>query len=231
MSSNQFWTSQLEARLQAWHSLQQLAGQTKAAPCITIAREFGCQGYPLAQRLVDRFNARTAGDPWILIGRQVLDEVAKLSGYTVEQIEKSQDTPPSLKAIFSMFLDRSRAEETEVFTHMRSVIRGFARRGNCVILGRGGVYAAQDLKNCIHVRLVADADFRLEKIMDTYSLSQEEAREHVAAHQKQRDEFIARFTGADITNPRLYHLLLNNSRLDIDKIADVVEEYLMRYTL
>ena len=150
-----FWTPQLEAKLQAWHRMQQLVDLEKPAPCFTIAREFGCQAYPLAEELVRRLNARTSGTPWVIIDRQVLDEVAKLSGYSVEQIEKSQDTPASLKALFSMFLDNSRAEETEIFTHMRSVIRGFAKRGNCILIGRGAAFVAQDLPNCIHLRLVA----------------------------------------------------------------------------
>ena len=130
MANKDFWSPQLEAKLHAWHQIQQIADLKKPAPCFTIAREFGCQAYPLAEALIKRLNARVAGEPWLIIGQQVLDEVAKLSGYSVGQIEKSQDTPSSLKAIFSMFLDSSRAEETEVFTHMRNVVYGFAKRGN-----------------------------------------------------------------------------------------------------
>ncbi len=124
MSLQSIWTPQQEAKLHAWHSMQQIVDQSKPAPCFTIAREFGCEAYPLAEKLVTRLNSHVAGEPWVIVGRELLDEVAKLSGYSVEQIEKSQDTPASLKAIFSMFLDNSRAEETEVFTHMREVIRG-----------------------------------------------------------------------------------------------------------
>ncbi|MCK5912893.1 MAG: cytidylate kinase-like family protein, partial [Desulfuromusa sp.] len=162
MGTKNLWTPQQEAKLQAWHRMQEVVEQGKPAPCFTIARDFGCQAYVLAEELISRLNARVAGDPWVIIGRQVLDEVAELSGYTVEQIERSQDTPSSLKAIFSMFLDGSRAEETEVFTHMRSVIRSFAKRGNCVLVGRGSVFAVQDLPNCINLRLVAPVEFRIQ---------------------------------------------------------------------
>ena len=174
MANRDFWTPQLEAKLQAWHQIQQIADEQKPAPCFTIAREFGCQAYPLAEELVRRLNARVAGEPWVVIGQEILDEVARLSGFSVDQIEKSQDTPNSLKAIFSMFLDNSRAEETEVFAHMRNVIRGFAKRGNCVLVGRGGVFAAADLPNCIHLRLVAPYDFRVKKIMNMHQMSQAE---------------------------------------------------------
>lgn len=224
-----FWTPQLEAKLQGWHRLQQVVGEEKPAPCFTIAREFGCQAYPMAEALIKRLNARVAGEPWVIIGRDILNQVAELSGYSVEQIEKSQDTPNSLKAIFSMFLDHSRAEETEVFAHMRSVIRGFAKRGNCVLIGAGAVFATQDLRNCIHLRLVASYDFRLRKIMSGHGLDRTEAKRFIELHQKQRDDFIHRFAAdGRIDDARLFHLVINNERLEVDKIAELAEEYLIR---
>ncbi|MCD6581470.1 MAG: cytidylate kinase-like family protein [Desulfuromusa sp.] len=230
MAPKSLWTPQQDAKLQAWHRMQQVVDQEKPAPCFTIAREFGCQAYPLAEELIKRLNARVAGEPWVIVGRQILDDVAEVSGYTVEQIEKSQDTPSSLKAIFSMFLDSSRAEETEVFAHMRSVIRSFARRGNCVLVGRGCVLAVQDLPNCINLRLVADSEFRIQKIMKIYNLSEKEAKAYIALHQQQRDDFIGRFASGNIADPLLYHLVVNNAHMDVVKIAELAEEYMIRYT-
>jgi len=223
-----FWNPQQEAKLLAWHKMQQVADVRKPAPSFTIAREFGCQAYPLAEALVKRLNARTSGEPWVVVGKQVLDEVAKLSGYSVEQIEKSQDTPASLKAIFAMFLDSSLAEETAVFAHMREVMRGFARRGNCVLVGRGGVFAAQDLPNCIHLRLVASYEFRVQKIMTSHGLNRADAEKYIDLHQHQREDFVRRFADGQIDNPLLYHLVINNSRLPIDKVAEIVEEYMVK---
>jgi len=223
-----FWSPQQEAKLQAWHKMQQVADVKSPASSFTIAREFGCQAYPLAEALVRRLNAKTGGEPWVVVGKQVLDEVARLSGFSVDQIEKSQDTPSSLKAIFAMFLDSSHAEETEVFVHMRAVMRGFARRGNCVLVGRGGVFAAQDLPNCIHLRLVAPHEFRVQKIMTSHHMNRPDAEKYIDLHQQQRDDFVRRFADGQIDNPLLYHLVFNNSRMHVDKIAKVAEEYMVR---
>jgi len=223
-----FWSPQQEAKLYAWHKMQQKAEMDKPAPCFTVAREFGCQAYPFAEALVNRLNAQNSGAPWVVIGKQVLNEVARLTGYSVDQIEKSQDTPQSLKAIFAMFLDNSRAEETEVFAQMRTVLRGFAKRGNCVLVGRGAVYAAQDLKNCIHLRLVAPYDFRVKKIMSSHEMSREDAERYIALHQEQRTDFVRRFADGRIDDPLLYHLVVNNSRIPVEKIAELAEGYMMK---
>ena len=227
MATRTLWDPQQEAKLLAWHKMQ-MAAKMKKAPCITIAREFGCQAYPLAEKLAERLNAKAGGESWVIIGKEVLDEVAKLSGYSVEQIERSQDTPASLKAIFSMFLDRSRAEETEIFTHMKNVMRDFARRGNCILIGRGGVFAAQDLANCVHLRLVAPHSFRVQKIMRVHSLTETEAEEYLASHEKQRSDFMRRFAEGDAEDPRLYHLVLNNERLSLETMAEIADQALLK---
>lgn len=228
MANRDFWTPQLEASLHAWHQIQQIADEKKPAPCFTIAREFGCQAYPLAEALAGRLNSRVAGEPWVVVGKEILDEVARLSGFSVEQIEKSQDTPSSLKAIFSMFLDSSRAEETQVFAHMRNVIQSFAKRGNCILVGRGAVFATQDLPNCVHLRLVAPYEFRVQKIMASHQMDRAEAAAFIELHQKQRDDFIKRFADGHPEDPLFYHLVINNGRFGVDVAAELIEEYMIR---
>ena len=225
------WTPQQEAKLNAWHKMQMNVEPGSPAPCFTISREFGCQAVAVAEALVKRLNSRVAGGPWVVVGRELLEEVAKLSGYSVEQIEKSQDTPASLKAIFSMFLDKSRAEETEVFSHMRRVMREFACRGHCVLVGRGGVFAVQNIPNCINLRLVAPAEFRIKKIMHVHKLDEEDAISYIGLHQQQRDDFIHRFADGNINDPLLYHLIINNAHLGVERIAELIEEYMIRYAI
>lgn len=228
MVKHNVWTPQMDAKLQAWHKLQQVADQARPAPCFTLTREFGCQAYPLAEALIKRLNARTPGQPWVVVGRQVIDEVAELSGFSVDQIEKSQNIPASMKAIFSLFLDSSSAEETEVFAHMRRVIRGFAKRGNCVLVGRGATHVTQDLSNCIHLRLVAPLKFRVDNISRKYNMNETEARAHIDRLQAQRENFVERFVNEKPNDPALYHLVLNNARMGVEGLAAVVDDYMLR---
>ncbi len=228
MIKSNVWTPQMEAMLQAWYKEQQLDDKGKPAPCVTLTREFGCQAYALAEALQKRLNARTEGEPWVIVGRQVIDEVAKLSGFTNEQIEKSENTPASLKSIFSMFLDLSSAEETEVFAHMRSVIRGFAKRGNCIIVGRGAPHITQDLANCVHLRLVAPMQYKIDHISRKFSMNLDQAREHIDRLQGQREAFVQRFVDESSDDPKLYHLIMNDARMNTEGLAQLVDEYMHR---
>jgi len=209
-----------EARLAAWHrQAQARKAQGRAeGPCITISREFGCQAYPLAAELVSRL-----GESWSVIDREILEEVAKLSGFTIEQIERSRDTPAVLKSIFAMFLDSSRAEETELSTHLRHAICKFAAAGHCIIVGSGGVFMAREMKNIFHLRLIAPLEFRINKVMKSYDMGREQAIELVNLHQQQRDNFVTRLAGSRLDDPLLYHLVLNNKLLTPQQMAAIVE--------
>ena len=85
------------------------------------------------------------------------------------------------------------------------------------------------MPNCINLRLVATTEFRIQKIMKSHRLSEKDAIEFVALHQRQRDDFIRRFADKLVADPLLYHLVINNARLDIVKIAELAEEYMIRY--
>ena len=56
MAINNLWTPQQEQKLQAWHRMQQVVDLGEPSPCFTIAREFGCEAYPLAEELTKRLN-------------------------------------------------------------------------------------------------------------------------------------------------------------------------------
>ncbi len=214
-----------EARLAAWHhQVQARKDQGRGVgPCITISREFGCQAYPLAAEL-----ARRLGEPWVVVDREILEEVAKASGFSMEQIEKSRDTPPALKAIFAMFLDNSHAEETQLFEHLQRAIRKFAGAGHCIVVGSGGVFATRGMRNSFHLRLVAPLPFRVAKIMKSHQLEEQQAADFVSLHQKQRDDFVARLAGERLDDPLRFHLVLNNGFFSPEQMAVIVEHGLQQ---
>ncbi len=228
MARDSIFSFRDEARLAAWHRQAQTRKDQGRGegPCVTISREFGCQAFPLAREL-----ANCLGDTWSVIDREMLEEVARISGFTVEQIEKTRDTPALLKAIFAMFLDSSRAEETELSTHLRQVICKFADAGNCIIVGGGGVFTTQGMKNMFHLRLVAPLEFRISKIMQTHSQDRLQATDFVSQHQKQRENFESRLTGRRLDDPLLYHLVLNNGMLTPEQMAAIAVQGLAQLGL
>src|SRR5512140_3089313 len=45
-------------------------------PTVTISREFGCEAYPAAEKL-KKILEEKSGEPWALVDRTLIDEVAR----------------------------------------------------------------------------------------------------------------------------------------------------------
>jgi cytidylate kinase len=226
--------SGIEKRLQTWNewAQRQVKDDKTLKPCITISREFGCQAYPLAETLHKRLNKLAEGkEEWTMLDRLLLEKIAKESGYSKPELEYVTKVNPTFRSMISTFMGKEHAEPFEVFTYIRKTIRYFAKAGNSIIVGRGGVCLTQDLPNVLHVRLVAPLSFKLGIIMRILDLTENEAREHIEARQGERDNFTRHFTKMDLTNPHLYHLIINNDKSTLEQIADIIITRLKSLTL
>ena len=226
--------SSIEKRLQTWNEWAQRQAEDDKTlkPCITISREFGCQAYPLAEILYKRLNKLAEGkEEWTLLDRLLLEKIAEESGYSKPELEYVTKVNPTYRSMILTFMGKEHAEPFEVFTYIRKTIRYFAKTGNSIIVGRGGVCLTQDLPNALHVRLVAPLSFKVGIIMRNLDLTENEAREHIEARQGERDNFTRHFTNMDLTNPHLYHLIINNEKSTLEQIADIIITQLKSLTL
>lgn len=220
-------TPGIENRLSAWNEMarRQPLEKKTSRPFVTISREFGCQAYPLAEILHKRLNESAEGeDEWIVLDRLLLEKIAAESGFLKAELEYITQVNPVLQTLVMTFLGRKHSDPFVVFTYIRKTIRYFAKAGNSIIVGRGGVSLTQDLPQAFHVRLVAPLSFKLGIIMKNLGLTEEEAKAHIEARQFERDEFTQHFTQTDLSNPYLYHLLINNEKSSLDQIADIIME-------
>lgn len=212
-------TPEMDQRIQAWlgHARKNREEDQNPGRCVTISREFGCQGYPVAQALMKRLNA--AGGKkgiWIVLDRKLLEAIAEQSGFKPMDIQHTSRANPLLHSMFSLFMEADSAKPLEVFTFTKKAVRHFAKTGNSIIVGRGGVNLTQDLDNCLHVRLYATLKFRLANCQKTFGVSAGEAREYLDAHQHERDKFLRHFTQQDLREPTQYHLEINKARWNAD---------------
>jgi len=215
----------IEKRVNTWSELTLRWAREKkgSKPCVTLSREFGCQAYPLAETLHKRLNEQSSDEEtWTLLDRLLLEKIARESGYENSELKYITQVNPTFQSMLTTFLGREHAEPFEVFSYIKKMIRYFAKAGNSIIVGRGGVCLTQDLPNVLHVRLMAPLSFKLKAIIDYLGFTEQEARDHIAARQAERDEFTRHFTKMDLSDPHLYHLLINNEKHTIGEMADII---------
>ena len=192
---------------------------------LTISREFGAGGRTLGKRVAKELGYTLVDEDIV----QMVAERAKVSKKTVKSMEKEaggsllrfMNYLISQKQI-NRILDNNRGyidEEIYVNT-LQEIINDLAEEGNCIIVGRGGQYVLRNHPTAYHLLLVAAHADRVKFMMQNYNMKEDQAAYTIRVHGKRRRNLYRKFGKEDYDDPLLYHLVLNMSKLSMDKATE-----------
>lgn len=216
----------VDRRLSAWVGLQSRLSERKQParrPTVTISRQFGCEGYPLAESLQEQLAIRT-GETWSVFDKALIERVSRETHLSEQLLANLGDTSRSLDKLASVIPGwRTHDEAYEILARY---IVSIAEEGNAIVVGRGGAVVTQHLANCFHVRLEAPYEHRVQSIQQRLGVSKEEAERLVQEHQKSRERFLEQFLHCSISDPRFYHAIFNTSKNTLERITRSVLDLL-----
>ncbi len=97
-----------------------------------------------------------------------------------------------------------------------------AQTGNVIIIGRAANIITEKLKNTFHVRLIAPVEDRIKRVQEVHNKSKEEAINYIKKEDANRKNYVSANFHKDVTNPLLYHLVLNTSLAGYDLTAEII---------
>ncbi|HUK81394.1 MAG TPA: cytidylate kinase-like family protein [Verrucomicrobiae bacterium] len=217
--------ARISAHVQAWEKIRPLGKhqQLETYPFVSISREFGCEALPLAQRLTEVLNERCRPSiPWVAYDRELLDKVA-------DELHLRRDILDSLDGrrldtmseLFDNIINRKVADAV-VVRKLAEVIRSLAVHGHAVLVGRGSSFVTQDLKNGLHVRLVAPRAWRIARIAADRNIPGHDAEKIVDEGEKQRHNYITTYFVFDPHSPFPHDLVVDNSRFNLVQLGEIV---------
>lgn len=194
---------------------------------ITISRQFGAGGRTLGKMIAEKLEYRFLDE---LIIKEIAKE-AKVSKNTVISLERSAGG--TISKLISSLLSRDYMErltgegkgymDEQVYVDvLHEVITKLAAEDNVVLMGRGGQYILQDVPNVFHILLVADMPDRIAFMRRFYRLSDRQAEDAVNNGAKRRANLYRRMGKQDYDRPELYHLVINHSKVALEKARDLV---------
>lgn len=166
---------------------------------ITISREMGSGGIPIAHRAAEKLG-------YTLIDGEAIARVAGKYGLTPEAIEITDEKPPA----FVEKLDEKMAVDLQL---IELIILEYALKGNVIIYGRGGQDLLKDINSVLRVRIIAPFEERVERWAEREWLDPDLARILVRKSDQQRAGFIKYYFDRDWDDPIHYDLVINTSRL------------------
>lgn len=215
----------VERRLSTWVSLSERRGgkePLETRPTITISRTFGCEAFPLSERLKELLEARTA-EPWIIYDKALLERVSRDERLSMQLLEGLGG--PSRAADTIGYLFPAHLHQDVVFRRVAKHILRVSELGNAIVVGRGGAIITQKLANCYHFRLDASVEFRVASMARRMEIPEREAQRLVQEHDKKREKLLEDCLHASVADPRYYDAIFNNARRSIGDIAECIVAY------
>lgn len=218
----------IESRLAGWEKIQQRLAHAREArirPTITLSRQFGCEGFPLAEFLKERFE-EASGEPWNIYDKSLIEKVAQDEDIALGLLKNLGDMTRALEALG--LYPSTHVTHDAAFEKVAKAIVQIAAVGNAVIVGRGGAILCRDMRNCFHFRLEATLEWRIASIVKRMDLGQKEAEEMVKSNTKLREKFVSSCLGQTVSDLKHYDAIFNNERHDIQEIGFAIFAYVQR---
>ncbi|HMW04055.1 MAG TPA: cytidylate kinase-like family protein [Leptospiraceae bacterium] len=138
---------------------------------ITISREYGCPGIPIANEVSKALTATNKAE-WSVVDKQIVNQAAEeldIPAKLIDQIAKSK--PKGVfEELFLAFSDIHLPSDLKIKKTIARILRTVALHGNVVILGRGGAVLARDLQKAVHVHLHASVSWRIGRVKNLENL-------------------------------------------------------------
>jgi len=192
---------------------------------ITVDREYGSGAASIAAKLAARLG-------WKLWDELLTSEIARIMGCdcpTVEEREERRDAlhyrlfKAFLRGSFEGTLNAQRVKMVDadcIRQASEKVVRDVAKRGHCVIVGRGSAYYLQSNPEAFHVFIYAPFEQKVQRLREM-GKSEEEAHVLAETVDQDRTAFIKQYFKVDWPFREIYHLMIN-STLGDDVVVDTI---------
>ena len=175
---------------------------------ITISREMGSGGIPIAHRAAEKLG-------YLLIDGEAIARVAPEYGLSPDSLEKADEKPPP-------FVEKLDAQvEVDLF-QIELIVLEYALKGNVIIYGRGGQDLLKGIESVLRVRIIAPFEDRIERWAEREWLDPDLARVLVRKSDQQRAGFIKYYFDRDWSDPLGYDLILNTQHLSEETAVKLI---------
>ena len=166
---------------------------------ITISRQLGSLGTEIAQEVAIKLNYEH-------VDKEKIGEIVANFGFGMLELEKFDEKKPPFWDSFSF-------QRTNFLHAIQAAIYDFARKGQVVIVGRGGQVLLRNLPGTLHVRIFAPFDLRVKRLVWSKRADEKYAVRMLRQIDHDSEGYIQSFFHFDWNDASLYDLLINTEKL------------------
>ncbi|NWF53387.1 MAG: cytidylate kinase family protein [Syntrophaceae bacterium] len=179
---------------------------------ITVSRQMGSLGTEIAQKVAEVLQ-------YDFVDKEKMAEALATYGLPEPDLDKFDEKKPPV-------WDSLQVQRRKFLHFLQAVIYDYARKGNVIIVGRGGQVLLKDLPGAFHLRFVAPFEVRLRRFIERGGGDEKQATRILRRSDRDSAGFIRSFFDVDWDDPALYDLVINTRRLTQDMAVQMVLDFI-----
>ena len=150
---------------------------------ITISRQFGALGRTIAQHMAQSLGIE-------FYDRDIVEKTAKRMGLPVSEISKEEERSGGFfsEKRYPLGMGPVSMQE-EIFQTQTNIIRDFASKDSCIIVGRCSDYCLKDMDRVLNIYVYAPVEKRVENCTSILGMDEKTARKMVQEVDKAREGY------------------------------------------
>ncbi len=191
-------------------------------PIITISREMGSGGKPIANLVAKRLQGQ-----WKVYDQEIIDEIAKES-HLEKKLIKSIDEKrlPLAEELVAEIFGRRFLNLSGYYKHLVKVLSLIGQRGYAIILGRGANFI---FPHALKIRIIADMNQRITWEITNENISRTEAVRRIEDSDEERRMFVQTLFNHDHKKAHHYDMVIRTGpNLTIEDATDMIIELAKR---
>ena len=193
---------------------------------ITISREFGSGGRELGKRLADAL-----GVP--CYDREIIKLIAEQNGFDESYVSHLSEKVIQVSypiTIGRRFVTTNPVleQQIKIISSQREILRQFAQKGDCVIVGRCADIILRDMKP-MNIFVYADQQAKIDRCIangkEGENLDPKVLAKKIKSIDKERAAYRELFTDTEWGDMRSYHLCVNTTGKEVKALVPGLVEY------
>ena len=186
---------------------------------ITISREYGAGGSTIGHLVEERLG-------YELLDKAIILHTAAEAQVSVDSVLQIDElVPHQFGFAQSLFDFYNRPLNEKLFKAQSRVMRQFAEKGRCIIIGRNANSILHEFDHSLHVFICGSMKSRIERMLqkEMYAgVPESKIRDILETIDRRRRKYCEYYTNTVFGDARYYDICLDSSRLGVEACADTI---------
>lgn len=185
---------------------------------ISIGREYGANGHYIADKLAEKYSLP-------VYDSHMIEYIAKEKNLDLNSLKKYDEKMKN--RLFSRTVDGHSSSPEDAIAQMQfDFLKEKAAAGESfIVVGRCANSVLKDNHNLISIFVTGDMEVKAKRISSLFNVTIKEAEAMITKNNKKRKQYHNHYSKEKWGDSRYYELIVNTSRIGIEKAYEIVDAY------